>query len=106
MSRAPVAAYELAPAGAPGCYRLSGCFGFATAAAALARGEREFAAHSQVELDLAGVTATDSAGLAVLLAWVDGARKRGHRLRYVQLPEQLLGIAKITETAALLRAAE
>lgn len=106
MSRVTATAFELSPAGEAGHYRLSGCFGFPTAAPVLERGEREFAAHRHVELDLSGVTDADSAGLAVLLVWVDHARKRGHTIRFVGLPQQLLGIAKITEIDGLLHAAE
>lgn len=106
MARAAAGAFELAPVGPPGHFRLTGCFGFETAAPVLERGEREFAAHRQVELDLSGVTDSDSAGLAVLLVWIDRARKRGGRIRYVGLPQQLVGIAKITEIDGLLHAAE
>ncbi len=64
-------AFELVALDSPGRYRLSGEFGFGTAAAALARGNAEFARHPHVEVDLGGVTDADSAGLAVLLAWTE-----------------------------------
>jgi phospholipid transport system transporter-binding protein len=72
----------------------------------LERGQHEFAAHPHVEVDLSGVTEADSAGLAVLLAWVEDARRRGHTIRYVGLPQSLAGIAKITETDRLLHVAD
>jgi phospholipid transport system transporter-binding protein len=92
--------------GEGGRFRLAGCFGFETAGPLLEQGDAAFAAHPRVELDLSGVSDADSAGLAVLLAWVDRARRRGHALRYVAMPPQLVGIARITEVEPLLRGAE
>ena len=98
--------FDLQALGADGRYRLAGHFGFETASAVLARGNAEFARYPHVELDLSGVTAADSAGLAVLLAWVERARKRGGTLRYTGLPRQIAAIAAISDVAALLRGAE
>jgi phospholipid transport system transporter-binding protein len=96
----PVHAY------ADGQYRFTGVFGFATAAAALARGTHEFGHHRRVDVDLSGVTSADSAGLAVMLAWVEFARRRGIALRFHGLPAQVAAIAAISDVAALLRGAE
>jgi phospholipid transport system transporter-binding protein len=104
VAPAPTGAWELSGEG--GRFRLSGCFGFETAASVLERGDALFRAHPHVDLDLSGVRDADGAGLAVLLAWVDRARRRGHTLRYAGLPPQLAGIASITEAEPLLRAAE
>jgi phospholipid transport system transporter-binding protein len=104
MAPATAGGYELSGEG--GRFRLAGCFGFETAAAVLERGDALFRPHSSVELDLSGVTDADSAGLAVLLAWIERARRRGHALRYVGLPAQLAAIARITDVEPLLHAAE
>jgi phospholipid transport system transporter-binding protein len=104
MAPARTGGYELTGEG--GRFRLSGCFGFETAAPLLEKGDAAFRAHPQVELDLSGVTDADSAGLAVLLAWIERARSRGHRLQFVGLPRELAGIARITEVEPLLRSAE
>jgi phospholipid transport system transporter-binding protein len=104
VAPAAVGGFELGGEG--GRFRLAGCFGFETAARVLERGDALFRAHPQVELDLSGVTDADSAGLAVLLAWIERARSRGHSLRYVGMPAQLAGIARITEVEPLLHAAE
>ncbi len=105
MSPASAGGYELS-GGEGGRFRLAGCFGFETAGPLLERGDAAFRPHAHVELDLSGVSDADSAGLAVLLAWVDRARKRGHTLRFSGLPAQLVGIARISEVEALLRSAE
>lgn len=103
---APAAAGGFELSGEGGRFRAAGCFGFETAAGALERGDVLFRAHPAVEVDLSGVTDADSAGLAVLLAWIERARRRGHSLRYVGIPPQLAGIARITDVEPLLRAAE
>jgi phospholipid transport system transporter-binding protein len=103
---APAVAGDFALDGEGGRFRLAGCFGFETAARVLERGDALFRAHPAVELDLSGVTDADSAGLAVLLAWIERARRRGHQLRYVGIPPQLAGIARITDVEPLLHVAE
>jgi phospholipid transport system transporter-binding protein len=105
MAPASAGGYELS-GGEGGRFRLSGCFGFETAGPLLERGDTAFRPHAHVEVDLSGVADADSAGLAVLLAWVERARKRGHTLRFLGLPAQLRGIARISDVEELLRAAE
>jgi phospholipid transport system transporter-binding protein len=104
MAPAKTGGYDLSGEG--GRFRLTGCFGFQTAAPLLEKGDAAFRAHADVEVDLSGVTDADSAGLAVLLAWVQRARDRGQRLRFVGLPRELQGIARITDVEPLLRVAE
>jgi phospholipid transport system transporter-binding protein len=53
-------------------------------------------------IDLSGVTAGDSAGLAVLVEWLSAARARGATLRYEAVPAQILAIARISDLEALL----
>lgn len=47
-------------------------------------------------LDLQGVERADSAGLALLLHWLREARGAGRDLRFLNLPEQLLAIARLS----------
>jgi phospholipid transport system transporter-binding protein len=54
------------------------------------------------EADLTGVTRADSAGLALLVEWLREARRRGAELRIVQVPDQLLAIARVSGVAQLL----
>jgi phospholipid transport system transporter-binding protein len=87
-------------------YRLAGLASFATASALLARGSQEFAGKAQVEVDLGGIEGADSAGLAVLLTWVERARRDGQSLRFTGLPASLRRIAHVCAAEELLRAAE
>ena len=82
---------------------LSGELSFATAEAALAQG-RAAVTHGDgaVEIDLAGVTRTDSAGLALLLELVRNARERKREVRFTRVPEQLRKLAEFFGIAEIL----
>lgn len=103
MARSPGPAYELT--GSDGRFRLSGVATLGNARAVLEHGSRAFAGLGRVELDLSGVTAADSAGLAVLLTWVERARSAGQVLVFGALPAQMLAIARVCGVETLLGAA-
>jgi phospholipid transport system transporter-binding protein len=89
---------------APDRYQALGALTFATAARALAAGLAALA-HTQgrsIEVDLAGVEAADSAGLAVLIEWAAWARRNGRSLRFTRVPDALRTIARISEIDELL----
>lgn len=50
----------------------------------------------QVTLDLGGVGNADSAGLALMLEWIKHARSKRVQLRFMNIPEQLLNLAKLS----------
>jgi phospholipid transport system transporter-binding protein len=54
------------------------------------------------EIDCAGISASDSAGLAVLIEWLGTARRRGQTLRFARLPQGLAALARISEVDELL----
>lgn len=92
---------RLEPRG-PGRFALVGCAGFASARGLLEDGTRQFAGQAVVEVDLAGVSSVDSAGLALLLCWLADARRDGRRLGFTNLPAQLVAIARISDVEPLL----
>jgi phospholipid transport system transporter-binding protein len=98
-----VTAFRIEPAG-DGRLAVSGELGFATAAAALQTGLALIGAQRAWTVDLSGVTAGDSAGLAVLVEWVSAARARGATLRYEAVPTQFLAVARISDLDGLLLA--
>jgi len=100
----PTAGFELAGAG--GAFSLAGVLSFETATAVLRSGEAAFAGTGARAVDLSGVTHADSAGLAVLLTWVEEARREGRTLRYTALPAQLIKIARLCAVEEMLSAAE
>ena len=76
---------------------------FATARRAWELGEPFFTgAGAALEVDCHGITASDSAGLAVLLEWLGTARRAGRNLRYTHLPSGLAALARISEVEEFL----
>ena len=53
-------------------------------------------------IDCQGVTASDSAGLAVLLDWLAAAKAQGRPLHFAHLPQGLAALARISEADELL----
>ena len=92
---------RLAPAG-PGRFELAGTVGFDDAARLLAAGAAAFAGLPAVEVDLAGVTRVDSAGLALLIEWALAARDAGRQLRYGKVPPAVASLARISDVTELL----
>lgn len=85
-----------------GCFTLTGEMTFDTAERILRDSEEPFEAHSQLEIDLSGVTQSDSAGLALLLEWVTWANHTVREIRFIGMPERVRAIAKTTEVEKLL----
>ena len=65
---------------------------------------RRFGAEADVQIDLGGVTALDSAGLAVLITWLGEARARGLGLAYSGLPSALVATARVAGVESLVGA--
>jgi phospholipid transport system transporter-binding protein len=88
----------------PSHYRLELPLRLADVPAARARGVGilEAADGAALTFDLAGVTAVDSAGLALLIDWLAVARVRGRELRYAQVPESLQALARMSDVESLL----
>jgi phospholipid transport system transporter-binding protein len=85
---------------------LTGELSFATAEELLARTRAGLGeAQGAVELDLAGVTRTDSAGLALLLELTREARAASRELRFTHAPAQLRSLAAFFGVAELLNLA-
>jgi phospholipid transport system transporter-binding protein len=95
----------LAADGDGGRFRLTGPAGFRQAAALLAAGERLFDTAPAVTVDLAGVTAVDSATLALLLEWQRQGRHRGRPVAFTGMPERLAALAQLSGVAGLLAGA-
>lgn len=89
-----------------GRFTLSGEMTFDTAERILKRSEDPFEAHTQLEIDLSGVTQSDSAGLALLLEWVTWANHTVREIRFIGMPERVSAIAKTTEVERLLSRGE
>ena len=53
-------------------------------------------------IDLAGVTRTDSAGLALLLEWMTLASQKELQIHFKNLPDQLRKIAEVSDLDSIL----
>ena len=89
-----------------GRFALSGEMSFDTAERILKKSEEPFEEHTQLEIDLSGITMSDSAGLALLLEWVTWANHTVREIRFTGMPERVMAIAKTTEVERLLTRGE
>jgi len=89
-----------------GHFALSGEVSFDTAERILQASEAPFEQHTRLEIDLSGVTVSDSAGLALLLEWVTWANHTVREIRFSGMPDRVLAIAKTTEVDQLLTRGE
>ena len=96
--------FEIA-AGADGRSQVRGSLTFVTARRARAEGLQKFreCGARSCEVDCSGIQASDSAGLTVLLEWLALAKRDGRSLRYVNLPADLLAVARISGVEELLQ---
>ena len=79
-----------------GLFRLSGEMTFQTCGRILRESEPAFEEHTRIEVDLSGVSRTDSAGLALLLEWITWAN---HTEELLKKGERWAGFIKApTET--------
>ncbi len=85
--------------------RVSGPLVFTTVTALLALGSDAIAHDRAALIDLGGVTATDSSGLALLIEWLSIARAAGRTLRFENIPAQMLQLARLSEVEDLFEAA-
>lgn len=88
------------------CARVVGPMDFDSVSHLLVAGEALLTRSGTLQIDLGGVTTANSAGLALLLEWMDLARSRGIHIFYTNVPASLQRIAAFSNLAALLPVAE
>ena len=90
---------------APGRFALRGALTFANARRARSEGLHALRTSSarDLEMDCAGITHSDSAGLAVLLDWMAIMKQEGRPLCFAHLPPGLLAVARISGVEELLQ---
>jgi phospholipid transport system transporter-binding protein len=89
---------------APGQFLVRGPLTFATARLAREKGLAAFGSASarDLQVDCSGITASDSAGMTVLLDWLSYAKHNGRSLHYGNLPDQVQAVAHISDALELL----
>jgi phospholipid transport system transporter-binding protein len=81
---------------ADGEYKVVGELNFYTVHQALKKSNSLFVRDADVRLDLAGVTRSDSAGVALLIEWKRIAEKSSCAVQFDNVPEQMRAIAKFS----------
>jgi phospholipid transport system transporter-binding protein len=75
-----------------GVIRLEGEISLANASMLLRESTAWFSAARTLQIDLSGISRSDSAGAALMLEWARRARKAGGDIRYLNVPGQIKGI--------------
>lgn len=93
-------------AASAGHLEVKGPLTFATARKARQQGLQllDASASGEIEVDCSGVTASDSAGLMVLLDWLTAARNANRSLRFSHLPAPIRAVAQISDVVEILEA--
>lgn len=81
---------------------IDGALTLDTATAALASGRAALAGHVAAVLDLSKVEQVDSAGLAIIFAWLRDAQTSKRQLKLSNPPQQLLSLAEVYGVSELL----
>ena len=88
--------------GEDGNWLIRGELVFATVPKLLAQAAPLFNGQEELVIDLSGVTHSDSAGLALVLEWLDECRQAGRGLRFRKPPQSMLDIARVSNVSDLL----
>ncbi len=89
-----------------GRFQLEGDMSFSTAQDLLESSEALFEDYTEIEVDLSQVARTDSAGLALMLEWINWANHSVREIRFENIPDKIRNIARATEVEDLLHIGE
>lgn len=78
-----------------GCYTIDGDLTFAAMDKKTVSSFGFLSTAKQITLDFGKVGNADSAGLALMLEWIKHARTKRVQLRFINLPAQILSLAKL-----------
>ena len=80
----------------PGLYRVEGELTFASIDRQALKSFHFLKGNELISIDLSGVQASDSAGLALMIEWIRLARMSRVKLAFKNVPAQLLALAKLS----------
>lgn len=95
--------YKPMIADASGQILLSGELSFETAPHLLEQGYRVLRDNFDANFDLSAVSHTDSAGLALIIAWCRFAKQNSGRPRFIHIPEALCSLMRVTNVETVLK---
>ncbi|MEE9423059.1 MAG: STAS domain-containing protein [Gammaproteobacteria bacterium] len=85
-----------------GQIQITGVLDYDTVPALLAQYRTQLASLPVWEIDLANVERSNSAGLALLITWLREARQQEKPVRLLNIPEQMLQIARVSDLEEML----
>lgn len=85
-----------------GKYRVAGELGFETVPAIWAQSVVGLDDSADPQIDLGQLTKVDSAALALVIEWIRWGAERRKRLRFVNVPDKLMALARLSEVSHLL----
>jgi phospholipid transport system transporter-binding protein len=78
-----------------GSWILTGDLNFSTVPALRAGPDFKATDRPRISIDLAGVTRSDSAGLALLIEWLRESERLGKSITFMNMPVQMQSIARV-----------
>jgi len=81
---------------------VSGVLDFTSASEALESVSSFIRGNSALDIDLAGVVESNSAGLALLIEWLAVARREGHSVTFHHIPDSLRQLAGVCQVDGLI----
>lgn len=85
-----------------GRWSVEGELVFSTVPGLLGKTGQLLAGKEDLVVDLGGVTRSDSAGLALMLEWLERCRSKQLGIRFLQVPQSLLDLARVSNVSGLL----
>ncbi|WP_347987500.1 STAS domain-containing protein [Methylomonas sp. AM2-LC] len=81
---------------APGLFSIAGELTFASITKQTVNSFNLLKDSDNVCIDLADVSATDSAGLALMIEWIRLSKQHNKHISFKNIPEQLIALAKLS----------
>ena len=82
--------------GADGRLVIAGELSFETVVRVRGEAEPLLERAAEIQIDLQGISRSDSAGLALLVEWMRAAKRRGKPIQFLNIPQQMLAIARVS----------
>lgn len=79
-----------------GRIQLCGILSFQTVPNLLMQSRGMFEKHGDIQVDLSEVIRSDSAGVALLVEWMNEAHRHNQEIQFLNMPAQMLGIARVS----------
>ena len=75
---------------------MCGILSFRTVPNILQQSKGMFEKHGDVQVDLSEVTKSDSAGVALLVEWMNEAHRHNQKIQFLNIPAQMLDIVRVS----------